>query len=116
MDTKAARSGSAQASPAQAPLLDRDPSRRPSRALQVNKPEWSSRTSPWWDEFPCAPAQARTDAAESGNESRTKATNYPLWGRERSHLKGGGFTMRRILAVLTALAALFLTAGANVKY
>jgi hypothetical protein len=112
MDTQAARSGS---SPAQPSLQYRDPSRRPSRALLVNRPEWSSRTSPWWDEFPCAPVRARIDAAESGTESRKTVTNYPLWGRERSHLKGGGLTMRRILAVLTALAALFLTAGANTK-
>ena len=103
---------------------DRVPSRRLSMALQVSGPEGGFQTpaGSWWEtEFPVVAGQARIDTAESGIEleARSGCTNYtdiPLWGRERSHLKGGGLTMRRILAVLSTLAALFLIGGATAKF
>jgi hypothetical protein len=101
---------------------DRVLSRRSSIALLA----WQDRgfqgsTQEWWDkEFPCAPVRARIETAETGQGPGARSDRYvtviPSLGRERSHLKGGGLTMRRILAVLSALAALMLLGGANTKF
>lgn len=101
---------------------DRVPSQRLSTARRLAWPEWGIPVPEgnWWDEFPCAPLHARPEVAESGMGTGARSgrnnTEIPLLGRERSHLKGGGLTMRRIFAVLSALAALFLVGGASARW
>jgi hypothetical protein len=102
---------------------DRVPSQRLSIAGALAWPELGIAVpgrNVWDEEFPRTPLHARIEAAESGRAtgalSNRNDAAVPLLGRERSHLKGGGLTMRRILAVLSALAALFLVGGANAKF
>lgn len=88
--------------------------RRPLTVLNGSVLEWGSqvRSANWWDsEFPCAPIRARAESQSDRN-----ITVCPPWGRERSFLRGGGLTMRRIFSVLSALAALFLVGGAAAKW
>lgn len=92
--------------------LERGPSRRGPRS---SWPEWGvvALPAPWWEAVadPC-PSPRRQQGPAEPRRVRAIARR----AGEVIHLKGGGPAMARIFAILTALASLFLVAGASTKY
>ena len=102
--------GSASRAPRVALPADRGPSRRGPIAPWL---EWGMVVAPatWWESVadPCPPSSRRPTPAEAG---RCSVLNL----RESNPVKGGAHVMARIFSILTALASLFLVAGASTKY
>lgn len=97
---------------------------RPSKTPPFG-PEWGNDglPTPWWEavNYPCVQPRDRFGAAESGSALATSWHNDRFCSSEQKRVRvrgtrGGGFSMARIFAVLTALASLFLIAGASAKY
>lgn len=85
-------------------------------------PELSSTNKPWWDAIthpPVRPVELSDQGICTGRiHIRISGLAHAprIWGPSRYCMKGGGLKMARILAVLSALASLFLVAGASAKY
>ena len=97
-------------------LDGRTPQQNP-KVPPLARPEWGPAPlpSPWWEALPipCAPDRAAEDSDSSLNH-HPRATARGIRGQRSA--EGGGHTMARIFRVLSALAALFLIAGASAKY
>jgi hypothetical protein len=98
-------------------------SRRPSRASQPMLPGWGPAFSPtlWWEAVPprpCASQPGPLDAAETGSTPTRPTADEPLIENllPGGQARKGVSTMVRVFAILAALAALFLVAGASAKY
>lgn len=98
------------------------PTQRPSTVPSISGPEWgvAGVPTPWWEavHHPCPPTRVRLDAAEPRFETSSRGRDPGRRNRPSGTLiaEGGGSVMARILAVLSALASLFLIAGAGSKY
>lgn len=94
------------------------PSQRPSASLPDGWGFDALTPQAWWVHFesPCVPDR-RVAAAAEGSPKFTGRVCQPTEAQAlRSHLKGGAPLMARILAALTAIASLFLVAGAGSRW
>ncbi|MFA5889680.1 MAG: hypothetical protein WDA27_01800 [Actinomycetota bacterium] len=99
-----------------------DSSARPARPQQgpsLRWPEWGPAIlpAPWWEDaaYPCVSIRAiRRVVDTEPAESAGRRIEDRFWGKTAGG--GGVTTMARILGVLSALASLFLIAGASAKY
>lgn len=92
---------------------------RPLRGPSLRWPEWGPAIlpTPWWEDaaYPCVSIRAIRRAADSAPAQIVFRNRQDrLWGKIA--VEGGVSTMARILGVLSALASLFLIAGASAKY
>jgi len=97
--------------------LDRDLTQR-SPETPPYGPDWGRfLPTPWWEGVSSSSvSRARFGAAVPGSSViDTRIRRVSAWGQRFSSGRGG-YTMARIFAVLTALASLFLIAGASAKY
>ena len=92
---------------------------RPLLGPSLRWPEWGPAIlpAPWWEDaaYPCVSIRAIRRAADAASPQVVVRNRQDrLWGKIA--VEGGVSTMARILGVLSALASLFLIAGASAKY
>jgi hypothetical protein len=87
---------------------------RQSLALSLS-PEWGPRdpSAPWWEAvvYPCVPNRELPAV-----EPNITASEPDVVPGEKKSGRGGAMKMARLMVALSALAALFLIAGASAKY